>query len=154
MLCATLPLIACRGHDGTSNDSAELDAGEHSGDAHASDTESLGLPDLDAITCDPSFASIQKNVFQVACGFENCHGAVPAWNLYLLMPDTEDRLVNRPSLICTEWTLVVPGSPEQSLLWHKLVDPKPACGKRMPFRIGVLSDATLECIRSWILSLD
>lgn len=50
---------------------------------------------------------------------------------------------------CAGKSLVVPGKPEESLLYTKLTA-KPPCGARMPFGGGALPDAQIEMVRSWI----
>lgn len=47
------------------------------------------------------------------------------------------------------YKIVVPGSPEKSLLYLK-VNPSPLCGDRMPQGGSPLTDAQLEMVRSWI----
>jgi hypothetical protein len=50
---------------------------------------------------------------------------------------------------CTGHPLVVPGKPEESLLYVKLTA-TPPCGARMPFGNGALPEAQIEMVRSWI----
>jgi hypothetical protein len=50
---------------------------------------------------------------------------------------------------CAGKSLVVPGKPEESLLYTKLTA-TPPCGARMPFGGGALPEAQLEMVRSWI----
>jgi hypothetical protein len=45
-------------------------------------------------------------------------------------------------------SMVVPGQPEMSLLYRKLMD-MPPCGTRMP-PTGALNPAELDRIRTWI----
>jgi hypothetical protein len=63
-----------------------------------------------------------------------------------------DALVGRSSVTCDGWALVVPGSPESSLLYQKLTSSTPACGQPMPIGAHPIpGDA--ECIGAWIASL-
>jgi len=50
---------------------------------------------------------------------------------------------------CGEQAYVVPGAPDESLLFNKLTA-QPPCGERMPLRGTPLSDAELDSVRSWI----
>jgi hypothetical protein len=78
-----------------------------------------------------------------------CHGReLPAAGLNLL--DTPlDSLKSKSSALCSGWSLVVPGSPEQSLLYQKLVSPPAECGERMPLGLH-LADAAVGCVGDWI----
>jgi len=49
---------------------------------------------------------------------------------------------------CGQQPYVVPGEPDQSLLFAKLT--APPCGAVMPYRATPLSDTELELVRSWI----
>ena len=62
-------------------------------------------------------------------------------------------LVNVDSVLCVGWKRVVPGVPEQSLLWNKLSLDSPPCGERMPWLYERLPAHALECIRQWIVAL-
>jgi hypothetical protein len=99
--------------------------------------------------CEPNIASIQSNVFKAACDGAGCHGSDnPAAGLDLI--DTPlDRLATTSSALCGGWSLVVPGSPEKSLLYQKLVSSMPACGVAMP--VGKhLPEGSAQCIADWI----
>ncbi|HMJ13637.1 MAG TPA: hypothetical protein VK524_19600 [Polyangiaceae bacterium] len=98
-------------------------------------------------------ASLREDVFKVACVHESCHGNGAAWDLWLDDPDLEAELVNARAGGCPGETYVVPGSPEQSFLFRKLVDEEPACGERMPLALGALPSSVLDCISGWIRSL-
>lgn len=50
---------------------------------------------------------------------------------------------------CAGRSVVVPGDPEQSLLYLKVAG-QPPCGNRMPLGGSALSAAQVEMIRSWI----
>lgn len=112
---------------------------------------------MNAIQCEPSLLSLRDSVFKVGCGFEHCHGNAPALGLHLDTADLgalEERLVNVTARGCRTEQLVVPGHPEQSYLYRKLVDDDPPCaGDRMPFAIGVLPDRVVECVAGWIRAL-
>lgn len=105
--------------------------------------------------CEPTFESIQRNIFAIACGVDACHGtAIPAWGLTLTDgPRARDRLVGKPSQSCGEFYLVSPGHPQDSFLWMKISMPRPPCGERMPYGGPPLSTWSQACIRDWIAGL-
>jgi len=105
--------------------------------------------------CDPTFPSIQKNVFDVACSEGTCHGPpTPAWGLILTDgPAARERLVGKVAQSCTEFFLVTPGEPAASFLWLKVSSPRPPCGEPMPFGGPPLPAWSRSCIRDWISSL-
>jgi len=104
--------------------------------------------------CEPSFASIQTNVFDVACSESVCHGPpTPAWGLDLTARNAESRLVGQPSASCGELLLVAPGAPGESFLWRKISQDRPLCGSRMPFGGAPLPARVQACVNDWIVRL-
>jgi hypothetical protein len=106
-------------------------------------------PELDAIQCQPTLASLRDDVFAVGCSFEHCHANAPAFGLRLDRSDLavlEARLVNVEAVGC---------DPERSYLYRKIVDRDPPCaGDRMPHgALGVLPDPVIACVAGWIRSL-
>jgi hypothetical protein len=49
------------------------------------------------------------------------------------------------------WPMIVPGNPESSFLYRKLVDRLPARGQQMPLSGTLLDDRSLAQVRNWIL---
>lgn len=148
-----LLLVACSGNDAPP-ERAVRDASVERAVVDVGGWDASEYPDFTQIRCEPTLASLQRDVFGVGCGYDSCHGVNnPAWDLYLTTPGVESRLVGAPALACSGWTRVVPGSPEQSLLWRKLADPAPPCGASMPLGLGRLPAPVLECVRQWIVSL-
>jgi Raf kinase inhibitor-like YbhB/YbcL family protein len=89
------------------------------------------------------------------CTFGGCHGGVPSaanGNLQLFAGDrnaTYAALVGKASsAACMGQTYVVPGQPEQSVFYTKLLE-APSCGLRMPLN-GMLTAGQIEQIRLWI----
>lgn len=102
--------------------------------------------------CSPTAESIQSTIFAASCDGAGCHGvASPAVGLTLVGTSPE-RLIGASSALCAGWAMVVPGSPEKSFLYEKLVSSTPACGASMPLG-GHVSDADAACIRGWIAGL-
>jgi hypothetical protein len=82
-----------------------------------------------------------------------CHGATsPEANLDLESDDVAGRLVDAPGEHCAG-TLIVPGDPEGSLLYAKLVPPV-ECGSLMPLGPTPLEAEIVDCIALWIDCLD
>jgi hypothetical protein len=110
--------------------------------------------DFDTSVCQPQTDSVQKTVFLPNCATIACHaGNEPAGSLDLASAGVEARLVGLPATECGAQTLVVPGNPDSSYLVQKIADAKPACGTRMPSSVAALSEGDLQCVRSWIASL-
>lgn len=104
-------------------------------------------------SCSPDLASIQQDIFAKSCAQAGCHGETdPAVGLRLVGENVDAQLVSMPSSACSDRIRVVPGSPEQSLLFEKIAAAAPACGTRMP-PSGGLAAAEIECVRQWIVSL-
>jgi Stigma-specific protein, Stig1 len=101
--------------------------------------------------CTPDLASLGTKVF-TSCVGASCHnGTDRAAGLALDGADLETQLVGASSGTCEGWTRVVPGNPDQSLLYTKLAG-MPPCGVAMP--VGShLSGTQVECVRGWIASL-
>ena len=59
-------------------------------------------------------------------------------------------LVNQPSSLDANLTLVVPGDAASSLLFNKVASDTPPTGARMPLREAPLSAESIELIRDWI----
>ena len=119
------------------------------------------IPDaaVDAIPLAPTFESLRENVFQPRCAAA-CHGVVqPAGSMDLAV-DPYDELVNVPAMgpQCggTEWIRVVPGDPDGSLLYQKVLAKTRGldapCGDAMPqgSREAPLSGADVDAIHDWI----
>ena len=64
--------------------------------------------------------------------------------------DAWEALVNQPSVLDADLTLVVPGDPDASFLMDKLTSENPAAGNRMPLFGGALSGAEIANVRAWI----
>jgi hypothetical protein len=102
--------------------------------------------------CSPTAESIRSRLFAASCDGAGCHGIqAPAVGLSLTATSPE-QLIGASSALCGDWAMVVPGSPEKSFLYQKLVSSMPACGDPMPLG-GRVSDADAECVRAWIAGL-
>jgi len=59
-------------------------------------------------------------------------------------------LIDQPSILDSEFTLVVPRDPDSSLLFLKVSSESPPVGAMMPFGGPPLADSEIELIRLWI----
>ena len=111
-------------------------------------------PDLE-----PTFASVQKNVFELtdsagrnAC--TNCHtnvGRNPAGGMNLLHDVAYDQLVNANSTEVPSLKRVSPGNPDGSYLSHKIEGRPGIVGRRMPFNgPPYMTDGQILIVRRWI----
>jgi len=106
-----------------------------------------------------TFSEIYDALFPAAtaprCNF--CHSMPPSdtSNGHLSMGSTKDAAYSAlvgpdsTSSHCGGMAFVVPGDPESSLFYLKLVDPAP-CGARMPLGGAALGDAQLAKVHGWI----
>lgn len=111
--------------------------------------------------CEPAtLTEIQDEILTPSCAAEGCHGSfLPERDLDLTEGSSYGALVNVPAQE-GDYTLVVPGDPDESLLYLVLEsdfygdgDDQPATLGRMPPRVpGApgLSNSQRSAIRSWI----
>ena len=98
----------------------------------------------------PTYSAIYDEVLEPqGCTADRCHGGL---GLKLA-----DKLAGHASLMgdlgvgaCAGMKFVVPGQPDQSLLYRKVVDEMPPCGARMPLSLAPLKPEELTQIRTWI----
>lgn len=107
----------------------------------------------------PSFSSIQREIFAATdssgrASCTQCHtnvGRTPAAGLPLNEGFAHAALVGQPSRAKPGAILVVPGSPDNSYLIHKLEGRADIVGQRMPRGSGpFLTPGQLSIIRRWI----
>ncbi len=128
-------------------------------DAHAPrvplDSGFPKVPDVEH-TYAPTYGAIYREVLTPNCAFEFCHGGSG------LFMDLETKELGYRTLVnfraagvdCQSTGLmhVLPGKPEESLLYLKIT--MPPCGKKMPLMYvtsGMLDPREIEQIRQWIL---
>ena len=94
-------------------------------------------------------AAIETEVFTPSCTFSSCHGATsPEQGMSLTSP-AWGAIVGVRSTEVSDLLRVAPGDPEGSYLWHKISNPSPPVGVRMP-PDQPLSPSAIEAIRAWI----
>ncbi len=116
---------------------------------------------LSCAACEPATLSeLQDGILTPSCAAEGCHGSfLPERDLDLSEGNSYGALVN-VSAQESGYTLVVPGEPDQSLLYLTLEnefygdgEDQPATLGKMPPRLpgtAGLSNADRAAIRSWI----
>ena len=133
--------------DTAASDSTSSDS-QPNGDASSSDALSDASVPTDATSATATLAEVQTKVFAISCTFSKCHSAIASAGGLNLTGDTHGRLVN----VAAEqagWKLVVPGSPKDSWLWHKVAVSPPQAGDPMPPQ-SPLDAERLALIEQWI----
>lgn len=107
----------------------------------------------DGVFC-PSDFDLDR-LFRESCAGGACHGddGSPAGSLDLVSAGAIERMIHAPSTVCEWMDLIVPGDPENSLLYLKLMEPPALCGEPMP-PIGYLTLAEIRCFRELIEALE
>jgi hypothetical protein len=106
-----------------------------------------------ATTPGPTFSKVYDKVLAPrGCVTSYCHYLVAGPPALGAVRNAYDHLVGFPSTEtdCGGAIRVVPGAPEQSLLFLKVSMAQPPCGNRMPNLRTPLDAAELELIRTWI----
>jgi hypothetical protein len=112
----------------------------------------------------PTLAAIQDGIFSKSCSFGSCHGGPsPAAGLDLTAGHSCASLVQRASCVFSSRTLVVPGNPDQSYLFHAVAgddlgtNPDGPCAglangspARMPVGGQPLCQGQIDEIKAWI----
>lgn len=143
LLAAALLISACPANSPATNTGSETSAALETG----SETDD-GDPD-----CTPEIEALRSDIFTPGCALPTCHTSVDAAaGLDLQAVDLEAQLVGAPSGTCDGWIRVVPGAPDESLLYLKIAGPVP-CGTLMPPPAGLPAEQ-VACVRSWIEDLE
>ena len=95
-----------------------------------------------------TFTQIEEELIKVSCAFSSCHG-MSAGGLFLDGDQDYERLVNQPSSVLPEQTLVVPNDVEASYFFHKLVTGVNIEGDIMAPGQGI-SEYQEALLHSWI----
>jgi hypothetical protein len=105
-----------------------------------------------------SCPDIETELFPQRCATADCHSAMDeAGRLDLQSPGVLGRLIEVNAMgdecVSSGRALLVPGEPDDSLLFLKLQD-NPPCGAKMPFALNALSPSELGCVATWIRGLE
>lgn len=104
----------------------------------------------DSTELQPTFSSIQKNVFNVHCAVSKCHsGSVPESQMNLESGEAYANLVNVRSVGLRDLYRVRPGASDSSYLVRKLTG-EGIVGEQMPLAKTPLPDSVVAVIRTWI----
>jgi len=102
-------------------------------------------------TVQPTFGSIQENIFSTNCALSGCHkGSSPPHGLNLEEGNAFNNIVNVPSKEVPSLLRIKPGQPDESYLYMKITGAAGIIGSRMPFGKPPLQDEQIEAIRQWI----
>lgn len=140
-------MAACSGDGGYGAGSGSTSSGSTSSSSSSTSTSSSG--GIQDITLEPTFSSIQSNLFSTVCVV--CHsGGNPPQGLNLEAGQSYGLLVDVPSNEVPALDRVEPGDPDNSYLIHKL-EGTAAVGMRMPANgPPYLTDTQIAMIRQWI----
>lgn len=101
-------------------------------------------------TYEPTYSAIYDEILDPkGCTADRCHGGL---GIELSEKDAgyESLLHGAGTMGCDGKKFVVPGKPDESLLYQKVADEKPVCGARMPLSLEPLDAKELKQIRTWI----
>ncbi|AUX41940.1 hypothetical protein SOCE26_033650 [Sorangium cellulosum] len=100
--------------------------------------------------CPPSIPAFLTE----ACAQGGCHDMGGAKAGLVMTAGWETMVVNRGTTSCNGAQLLVPGNPDASAIYTKMLPtPPPQCGIRMPAGQMPISDPDIMCVRDWIMSL-
>lgn len=100
---------------------------------------------------EPTFDSIQANLFTPSCALSSCHGQAMQATLDLRAGNSYANLVNFPSAEFPVWDRIEPYDPDQSYLICKLEACPSILGQQMPLIGGPLDQSVIDVIRQWVL---
>jgi polyvinyl alcohol dehydrogenase (cytochrome) len=102
------------------------------------------------VTHEPTYSAIYREILEPqGCTADRCHGGL---GLKLDKQGSGYESLRNDSGVndCADKKLVVPGKPEESLLYNKVAEEKPVCGARMPLGLAPLTPEALKQLRTWI----
>ncbi|HET8939276.1 MAG TPA: PQQ-binding-like beta-propeller repeat protein [Polyangiales bacterium] len=101
-------------------------------------------------THEPTYSAIYSEILEPqGCTADRCHGGL---GLKLSKQDTGFKSLQDDvgSGACAGMKFIVPGKPNESLLYRKVADEMPPCGARMPLSLMPLDAEQLTQMRTWI----
>jgi hypothetical protein len=130
----------------TSTSASESGDGDGDGDTQTGDGDGDS-------NCTPELEALRAEIFTPSCALPACHASADAaGGLDLETADLVGQLIGQPAGTCDGWIRVVPGAPNESLLYNKVTGPA-ACGNLMP-PPGGLPPEQAACLGTWIENLD
>jgi hypothetical protein len=144
--------VATSERDAASDDAAVPDAAVHDAAVHDAAAQDAAASNQTGSAEDPTFSYLYNNVFTM-CRDVRCHGGGLAGFNLATVETGYASLINQPAKPTAQCAKldklrVVPGDPDNSLLYLKLTVDAP-CGQQMPPG-GQLPDAKRELVRLWI----
>jgi hypothetical protein len=119
-------------------------------------------PPTSPAALDPTFTNVTKQVVNdINCGGPLCHGFNAGGFTLGTKDELHAALVDQPAsgkdcklaadagAGATAFILVVPGKPDDSLLYQKLMG-RQSCGKKMPDNAKVFTTEQLDLVHDWI----
>jgi hypothetical protein len=106
---------------------------------------------------EPTFANVQREIFNKSCAFSSCHGATGhRGNMILTEGQAYEQIVNVKCSIDEGKTVqryrIAPGDPNNSMMYIKLTHPGPDEGDKMPQGTETgLDPSKIDLLRRWIL---
>ena len=102
-----------------------------------------------------TFADIQQTLFSPTCATTTCHDPASKSGNLVLRPDVSySQLVGVTPQVQAAADAgllrVTAGDPDRSLLYQKLVGPRPEWGSRMPLNLPCLPPEQIDQVRRWI----
>lgn len=143
-LCALWLVMTGCADDGSGDGTASSSSNSSASSASSSSSSS-------SAALEPTYSSIQAQVFSVSCAVSGCHtGANPPQGLNLESDQSYGLLVDVAANEVGSLDRVEPGDPNNSYLIHKL-EGSAAVGARMPADgPPYLTESQIEVIRQWI----
>lgn len=118
--------------------------------------DETGTPAEPSDPAAPSFAEVQRQIFDASCVSSACHNdATRAAGLTLAAGSSYDAIVGVEPTTATArddgLLLVAPSDPERSFLLNKITGELAfGDGSQMPLAASALPDATVQLLRDWI----
>jgi len=101
----------------------------------------------------PTFSSIQQNVFSINCALSGCHaGSSPQQGMNLSDGQAYSNIVNIPSMERPTLFRIDPDNADSSYLFMKITGASTIVGSQMPLGGPQLSVEKINAIREWIES--
>jgi hypothetical protein len=103
------------------------------------------------VTYAPTYSAIYDEILEPqGCTADRCHGGL-GLKLAAKAAGHASLINDVGTMACAGMKFVVPGKPNESLLYRKVADAMPACGTRMPLSLAPLKPEELKQIEDWIL---
>lgn len=149
-----LAAVACGPSSGAADESTTTSTAQTAAASTGTDGEAGAGNETEGaqVGCEDPLSAV-SDLFSARCTAPGCHAADGAAAGLVLEGDWSGALVAQPASLCDGRLLVAPGQPAASELWIRLGD-QPDCGVRMPTGAASLSTDEIDCVASWIESVE